>query len=342
MSRHWITVIGWIALVGMASSNSFAAANPPAKPLLVVLCKADNELAIVDPDSMTVTQKLPTGVGPHEVAVSPDAKTAYVANYGDQKSIGNTLTVVDLVERKVTRTVDLGVLRRPHGLAVARDGKVWFTAELNAVVGRYDPAAEKVDAIIGTGQALSHMVARDPVTGKLFTANIVADSVTVIDPRGSHPKPVHIAAHQGPEGIAISPDGKSLWVGHVKSGDIAVIDTTTSQVTDTLETDGGVPIRLTFTPDGKRVLASDAKGGAVLIYDAATKKQLGRIEVGNTPVGVTVSHDGKRAFVATTGDGRVSRVDLDTLQVTKSADVGQQPDGIAWAQPLDASARAAG
>lgn len=341
MFGYLTAVIGFVALAVTVASTSLAAGNAPAKPLLLVLCKADNEVAIVDPDSMTVTAKLPTGVGPHEVAVSPDAKTAYVANYGDVRTPGNTLTVVDLVDQKVSRTVDLGVLRRPHGLAVAQDGRVWFTAELNAVVGRYDPAADKVDAIIGTGQALSHMVARDPITGKLYTANIVANSVTAIDPRGPHPKPRHIAAHDGPEGIAISPDGKTLWVGHVKSGDIVVIDTTTSEVTDTIGTDGGVPIRLAFTPDGKRVLASDARNGALLVYDAATKKQLARIEVGNTPVGVTISQDGKRAYVATTGDGHVSCIELETLKATNPVEVGEQPDGIAWAQPVDPAMRAA-
>jgi DNA-binding beta-propeller fold protein YncE len=86
-------------------------AQPPTqpqagKPLLLVLCKAENQLALVDSDSMKLLTKLPTGIGPHEVAASADGKIAFVSNYGDQKAPGSTLSVFDLVERKPLRTVD--------------------------------------------------------------------------------------------------------------------------------------------------------------------------------------------------------------------------------------------
>ncbi len=141
-------------------------------------------------------------------------------------------------------------LKRPHGLAEA-DGKIWFSSETSPAVGRYDPAADKVDAIIGTGQGLSHMVVRDGKSGRLYTADIMSDSVTVLETKGQHPKPVHIAVHEEPEGIAISPDGGALWVGHRQGGDLVVIDMKTQQITQTIAC-GGVPIRLSFTPDGRR------------------------------------------------------------------------------------------
>src|SRR5690348_10501533 len=49
---------------------------------VVVVCKSDFQLALVDPATEKVLVKLPTGVGPHEVAVSPDGRTAYVSNFG--------------------------------------------------------------------------------------------------------------------------------------------------------------------------------------------------------------------------------------------------------------------
>ena len=54
------------------------------KPVLVALNKNDATLAIIDPVTMKVTAKVPTGDGPHEVVLSPDGKIAYVANYGAQ------------------------------------------------------------------------------------------------------------------------------------------------------------------------------------------------------------------------------------------------------------------
>jgi len=41
--------------------------------------------------------RLDTGNGPHEVAVSPDGRTAVACNYGTRGAPGRTLTVIDLV-----------------------------------------------------------------------------------------------------------------------------------------------------------------------------------------------------------------------------------------------------
>jgi YVTN family beta-propeller protein len=228
------------------------------------------------------------------------------------------------------RTVDTSPLKRPHGLVAGADGKIWFTSETSAVVARYDPTKDKIDAIIGTGQGLSHMIARDSKTGRLFTANIMSDSVTALETKGQHPKPVQIAVHKEPEGIAIAPDGSAVWVGHRQGGDICVIDTKTNKVTQTIDC-GGVPIRLAFTSDGTRVLASDAATGSVIAFDATTFKETGRVEVGNTPVGIVVTPDSKRAFVALTGEGKVASIDLASMKVTGKLETGAQPDGIAWA-----------
>src|SRR6478752_4458160 len=49
---------------------------------VVVVCKSDFQLALVDPAAEKILLKLPTGLGPHEVAVSPDGRTAFVSNFG--------------------------------------------------------------------------------------------------------------------------------------------------------------------------------------------------------------------------------------------------------------------
>src|ERR1700704_971830 len=70
-----------------------------ADPLLV-LNKRDATLAFVDPAAMKVVAKIPTGEGPHEVAVSGDGKIAVVCNYGTGPNPGTTLMVVDVAARK--------------------------------------------------------------------------------------------------------------------------------------------------------------------------------------------------------------------------------------------------
>ena len=52
---------------------------------------------------------------------------------------GSTISVIDLVTQRELRCVNLGALRRPHGIPFA-DGKVYFTTEVTRRIARYDPA----------------------------------------------------------------------------------------------------------------------------------------------------------------------------------------------------------
>src|SRR5262249_45242070 len=118
-----------------------AIAQTPS-PALLILNKEDNALVLVNPSTLKVVGSVPVGNAPHEVAASDDGQLAVVANYGDQQA-GNSLSVIDLKSQKELHRVDLGELRRPHGLQFY-DGKFYFTAEVNKLIARYDPATNKV------------------------------------------------------------------------------------------------------------------------------------------------------------------------------------------------------
>jgi YVTN family beta-propeller protein len=295
-------------------------------PRLLVLNKADHTMSIIDPESGKTVATVPTGKGPHEVAVLPDGRTAVVANYGEQQP-GNSLSIIDIAEGKEKRRVDLGPLMRPHGLAVV-DGKVYFTAEMNRAIGRLDPETGAVDRIIGLGQDITHMVVASPDGRFLYTANILASTVTVIDRQTG--KLEHIAVGPEPEGIDISRDGSELWVGHRVDGLVTVIDAVTRKEKDTLKV-GDVAIRVKLTPDGKSALVSDPQNKTVVVIDRATRKEVKRLSVGELPVGVLIQPDGARAFVALMGEDRLAVIDLKTLEVTGHITTGHGPDGLGWA-----------
>lgn len=307
-----------------------SAAQTASGPALLVLNKIENTLAIVDPVSLRVVGKIPTGEGPHEVVASADGHTAYVANYGGQGKPGNSLSIIDLVARKEIKRVDLGALLRPHGIVLA-NGKVYFTAEVNRVVARYDPSADRVDWLMGTGQSISHMLVVTPDGRRAYTANIGSATVTSIDFTLPVPQQVpQIQVGKQPEAIDVSPDGRELWVGQNGDGHISIIDTATNKVKEAIKV-GEVPIRVKFTPDGRRVLISDAKAGELIILDAATRKEIKRVKVEGVPVGVLISPDGGRAFVAAMQAHKVVVIDLVKMEVSGTIDPGQGPDGLAWA-----------
>src|SRR5258708_37100290 len=159
-----------------------SAAQTPS-PALLVLNKEDRTLAIVDSSAGKVVGTVPVGQAEHEITVSTDGKLAFVGNYGSREP-GNTISVIDLAQRKELRRVDLGPLRRPHGMFFA-DGKVYFTAEINKLIGRYDPASNQIDWLLGTGQNSTHMVLISKDNNRMFTANIGSDSITIIERAGA-------------------------------------------------------------------------------------------------------------------------------------------------------------
>jgi hypothetical protein len=133
-----------------------AAQSGTPKPALVVLNKDASELAIVDPGTLKVVGRVPTGPIPHEVAVSEDGKIAVATNYGEHQN-GTTLSVIDLDAQKEIHRVELKDLVGPHGILFF-DGKAWFTAEGSKKIARYDPVTNRVDWEHEIGENRTHML----------------------------------------------------------------------------------------------------------------------------------------------------------------------------------------
>jgi YVTN family beta-propeller protein len=318
-----------ILLLVAACAMVAGAAELPTLTLLVGN-KDENSMVFVDPATNKVLGKVPTGNGPHEIAASSDGKLAFVANYGTGPAPGSTLSVIDVVNQHVLRTVDIAPLQRPHGLFFV-DGKVYFTAEANRMVGRYDPAANKIDWMMGTGQGTTHMVVAG-AGGRVFTANIGGNSISIIESGNNNQYTVTtVPVGQGPEAIDLSPDGKELWTAHSRDGGVSIIDVAEKKVVRVFPIGTKRSNRLKFTPDGTRVLVSDLDGNEVIVIDAASRKEMKRIAMGRVPEGILMAKDGSRAYVAEAGENRIAIVDLKTLEVTGHLTTGNGPDGMAWA-----------
>src|SRR5207249_7182081 len=178
--------------------------------------------------------RVSTGDGPHELAVSTDGKFAFASNYGTGAAPGHTISMIDLSAQKEARRIDVAPLSRPHGLAFA-GGKLYFTAEANKKIARYDPAADKIDWQFETGQNTTHMVLPTRDARTIFTSNIGSDSVSMIEAgAGGQWTQTVVPVGKGPEGIDLSPDGKHVWSAHSRDGGVSIIDVPTKKVVQTL------------------------------------------------------------------------------------------------------------
>ncbi len=314
---------------------------------LIVLNKSDHTATFIDVASRKALATVPTGTAPHEVAVSPDGKTAVVANYGTREAPGNTLSIIDVPGKKKLKDIDLGDYKRPHGSAWMSDHTVIVTVEANKAVLVVDVQSGKVVDALETGQNISHMVVLTPDRSLAFVANIGSGTATVLDLKGKR-RLATIETGAGAEGIDITPDGREVWVTNRAANTISVIDVATLKVTAVLESKA-FPIRVKFTPDGQYALVSNAQSGDVAVFDAEAKKEIRRIKMefspvndadkrlfGNqfgtspVPVGILVEPSGRYAYVANTQADVVTVLDLKEWKIADRLTAGKEPDGLGY------------
>ena len=313
-------------LAAVVSAVPVVATQP--HPTLLILNKTDATLALVDPATNAVVAKVPTGDAPHEVTVSTDGKYAFVSNYGARTP---TISIIDLAARQELRRIAVSPLARPHGLAFY-DGKLYFTSETNQVVGRYDPATDKIDAQYQTGQQTSHMVLISRDGKHMFTANIGGNSISIFDrgADGGWTNPTAVPVGRGPEGLDLSPDGRELWTAHSQDGAVSVIDVAQRAVAATIDLKTRRSNRVKFTPDGAYVLITDLDAGELIVLDARARKEVRRVTLGHMVEGILISPDGSKAYIAEAGDDSVAIVETKTWTVSGRIKPGGGPDGMAW------------
>lgn len=332
-----VTTAALIACLGVVALR----AGTTPSPALLVLAKQAHTLEIIDPATLKVVAKIPAGNDPHEVIASADGTRAYISNYGF--GTYNTISVADLVTQKALPLIDLGVLHGPHGLAFA-GSELYFTAEVNKVLGRYNPATGKIDWILGTGQDRTHMIEVSKDLDHIYTSNVNSGTISIIDkteelktpgpPRGAQGwEETVIHTGVGTEGFDVSPDGKELWSAAARGGTISIINLTTEKLGQTLHVKVTGANRVRFTPDGKYVFVSMLRndGGDLAIFNVRTRLQVKRLSLGHGAAGILMQPDGLRAFVSCSPDNYVAVIDLKTLKEIGRIETERGPDGLAWA-----------
>jgi DNA-binding beta-propeller fold protein YncE len=308
----------------------------PGKPLLVAANQGDRDVSIIDPEAAKQVATVPEGgVTGHEVATSPDGRTAYVPIYGSAGvgqpgTDGQEMVVIDLPSRTVTGKVDFGHGVRPHCPVYDRaSGMLYVTTELDQTVTIVDPKTLKIVGTVPTGQKESHMlvISRDGKRG--YTSNVGAGSVSVLDLPGRKTITI-IPISSEAQRIAISNDDKMVFTSDQTKPQIAVIDTATNKIKTWVPLPA-IGYGTSPTPDGRFLLVALPKANQLAVVDLASLKVVRTVDVPAHPVKVLARPDGKVAYVSCSGAKQVAVVDLSQWKVDSLIDAGKGVDGLAWA-----------
>lgn len=348
--------LSFALVLACAISGAYAQENRnfidrKGKPVLLVANKHSNTLSFVNPKTFKVIETIPTGPNPHEIAITPDQRFAYLSSYIPP---GNTISVVDLVNRKLIKQINTGNYIRIHGVAIAPDGKnAYFTAGQSELVVEIDISTNEITRAIPTHGKISHMVYVSPDNKTLYTGNETSGDVSVID-RVSGKLIALVKTGKGAGGMAFTADGKYLWVTNETDETIAIIDMAVNRVVETFKCPGIIK-RIRFANDDKiALITSWTEEGEVIVFDVPNRKEIKRIRVGDRAIGVEISPNKKYAFVGcedsqeakvlpggveeltlkSEGSDGVHVIDMKKLKVKAVIKTGLGPDPMAiWFPP---------
>lgn len=149
----------------------------------------------------------------------------------------------------------------------------------------------------------------------------------------AHPtKPAQTAAaepvYKNPLNLALTPDGRELWVTCEASASVAVVDVATRTLRLEIPV-GGQPHDVAFTPDGKTAFVSNRLDDTVSVIDVATHRVTATIEVGDEPHGVLVDRRGRHLYVLNTSIDNISVIEVATLKEVKRLSASRSPWSLA-------------
>lgn len=322
------------ALVSLALAASAVAGHGT----VIVSTRADTNIVYLCAETGSELARFDAGIGAHEIAVSPDGRTAVGSAYGSGKGHATPdyrLFVIDIEAKEVTRIIDLGVDHpRPNDLAFLPDNRhILVTSEVNRSVIKVDTHTGDTVATMRHAEPGAHMLAVTADGTRCFVPCVPHGKVVVIDVNKGEVTGT-LQAAVGAEGVAVSPDGKRLWVANNRSQSISVFDTDKMELIATIPSDG-YPFRARFSPDGNRVVISHPMTHEIRVYDAHQNELLTRIRVGpeeseTAPTSICLNKDGTRCYAVCAATGEVAVIDLTELKVIALTPAGPIADGLAW------------
>lgn len=163
-----------------------------------------------------------------------------------------------------------------------------------------------------------------------YTGNYQDSTMSVIDTATGQVVGSPIPVGDGPDSIAVTPNGTTVYVSS-GDGKITVVNAQTGQVITTISGLPGLET-IAISPDGKTAYVSSPEEDTVLVVDLQTNQVVGSpIAVGDNPIGVAFAPDGTVAYVANDNDENVSVIDTATRQVVGSPiPVGDEPVNVVF------------
>jgi YVTN family beta-propeller protein len=273
----------------------------------------------------TVTQVLTTGEtfesvtlqdSPYGAAVTPDGGYVFITRSG-----------TDIVTRIPTNNfdnadaqIDITVGNDPRGVAAEPESEFVYVANFDDdTVSKIAIRGTSVDETISVGNGpLGVAAAYDQIeeTPVVYVTNNPAGSLTVIG-EDDQTTPVDNLCDE-PAGVAVTPNGATVYVACTGDNTVKVIRTSTNTPTATIGV-GNQPWGVAVGSDGQYVFVTNSGGDSVTVITTSDNEVADTITVGDNPMGVAAPLNGDFAYVVNQIDDSIHVIDVssDTISTTE-------------------------
>jgi YVTN family beta-propeller protein len=276
-----------------------------------------------------------------------------------------TVEVFGHPEGQLIGSTPLGA--RPFGVAVSRTGLVYVTQLDAATVTRLDTTSLAAGGAIAVGDVPTG-VTFSPRGDVAYVTNQWSQSVGVIDVAGSRQQSaitlpadpfvpfvspdgaklfitsntnsVFVASTttraitdvvqltQAPNGFALHPDQKRIYVSASFGGTVHEIDLASNAILRTF-TPGGTPQGLVVSKDGNELLVAN-EAGWIDVYSLSSGLSVAKVTLAGGGFGTALSPDEQHLYVSLPNAGKVQVVNIPSRKIIHTIDVGGRPRRIAF------------
>jgi YVTN family beta-propeller protein len=305
----------------------------------VLLCGVVLLFAACDGDTPTSTADQPlveSRVHPKGVVDKVDAPVPWGVAVRDDglalfTQLGNGgVGITSTKSRTVDGFIPTGVT--PTGIVFSPDGKTAYVANQFGNVSRIDVATRQVTGSVDI--ASPQAVRISPDGSELFVGTTGTAVVTVDVATLSIVRTVDVGS--APNGFAVHPGGRLLYVSSFDAGTVSEIDMFTGQVVRTFTT-SGTPQEMALNRKGTRLYAANegdlgSEDGWLDEIDLASGGLMPRIPLQAGAFGVGVTPDDGQAYLTLPDSGLIQIFGLQNRRLAKTISVGGTPRRIAFSQ----------
>ncbi len=287
---------------------------------------------------------LNNGIGPvlinDSMTISPADTTTYTISVQGPGGTATASAVVAVLHKPtVTITASPNPINRGETATLTWNSTNADLASIDQGIGKValngslevDNLESTTFTITATGQggsataSVTVNVLEPPAPRKTYAyiPNRAGDDVSVVDLQ-TNTVISHIGVGYGPSGVAVSPDGDTVYVTSRENG-ISIINAATNTLIRSIPV---FPDTIAVSPDGKNLYGVSRDEGTLISLDITSGAILDEIEVGPAPHGITVNNEGTRIYVSSLEDGIVRAIDATAMGVISTITVTQPGDPV--------------